>query len=90
MRDKLQLGILAIITIVGFIWVSSYEHTYTMSGEVYAIDEDVVTFIDCTDCFWEYPGAEGLSVGDSITLKFNDSFSMSNRCDDVIVSFKKR
>lgn len=90
MKDKLQLAILAIITIVGLLWASNYEHTYSMSAEVYAIDEDVVTFVDCTDCFWEYVGAEDLAVGDSITVKFNDHFSMSNRCDDIVVSFKKR
>lgn len=90
MKDRLQFAILGIITVVGLIWASYYEHSYTMSATVYAIDEDVVTFADCTDCFWHYVGAEDLSVGDVVIVKFNDSFSVSNRCDDVVVGFKKR
>ena len=90
MRDKLQLGILAIITICGLFWACVYEHTYTMSATVYAIDENIVTFADCTDCFWQYDGAEDLHVGDTVTVKFNDHYTMSNRCDDIVVSFKKR
>ena len=90
MRDKIQVITLTIITIIGLIWACHYEHTYSMPATVYAVEGDTATFIDCTDCFWEYVGAEGLSVGDTVTVKFNDSFSMSNRCDDVIISFKRR
>lgn len=90
MKDKLQALTLAIITVAVIMLCSYVEHTYTMTATVFAVDENTTTFVDCMDCFWEYAGDTGLNVDDAVTLKFNDHCSASNRCDDIVVSFKKR
>lgn len=73
-----------VLLICGALIISYYEHNYTREDcKVVAVEDDVITFEDGCGLEWS-AYAEGLQIGDKVSLKMNDNNTNSCVTDDKI------
>lgn len=80
---KKILIVLAIFTVLGFMWGA--ESTYTRTATITNSDNGIVTAIDNCGYIWEYKGFA--TIGDSVTLVMHDNHT-SKITDDIVKGVK--